>query len=149
VAIGGKNISIGAPVAGQRLILRLDGHLMHVVANGYLVKTLPAPVPADERAQLREARLAESPLPPPPPLAGAARARRRIPTDGVVMVACQRLRVGRVHAGKTVTILIEDTHFRVLDGDEELSTHPRLPGKPVTHLKVPARRASASTSRKS
>jgi hypothetical protein len=65
------------------------------------------------------------------------------------MVACQRLRVGRVHAGKTVTILIEDTHFRVLDGDEELPTHPRLPGKPVTHLKVPARRAGASTSRKS
>jgi hypothetical protein len=119
---------------------------MHVVAGGYLIKTLPAPVPADQRAQLREARLADTPLPPPPPPTGPARAHRRIPADGIVMVARQRLRVGRVHAGKTVTIPIEDTHFRVLDGDEELSTHPRQTHKPATHLKVPARRAASTKS---
>jgi transposase InsO family protein len=145
IAIGGQRISIGAPVAGQRLTLRLDGHLMHVVAAGHLVKTLPAPVSADQRAQLREARLAESPLPPPPPPPGTARARRRVPADGVVMVAGQRLRVGRVHAGKTVTIVVEDTYYRVLHEDEELSTHPRLTGKSPTHFKVPATRRPAST----
>jgi hypothetical protein len=35
------------------------------------------------------------------------------PTGGVVMVARQHLRVGRTHAGRIVTIYVEDTHFRV------------------------------------
>ncbi|WP_297547871.1 hypothetical protein [Amycolatopsis sp.] len=43
------------------------------------------------------------------------------------MVARQRLRIGRTHAGKIVTIVIEDTHFRVLHGDEELALHARDP----------------------
>jgi hypothetical protein len=41
------------------------------------------------------------------------------------MIARQRLRVGRIHAGKVV---VEDTHFRVVHGDEELAPHPRDPG---------------------
>lgn len=55
------------------------------------------------------------------------------------MVASQRLRVGRSHVGKTVVILIEDTVFRVLDGDVELSTHARTNDKPVTQFKATAR----------
>lgn len=56
-----------------------------------------------------------------------------------MMVAGQRLRVGRSHAGKTVAIVIEDTVFRVLDGDIELSTHARTSDKPVTQFKATAR----------
>lgn len=37
------------------------------------------------------------------------------------MVARQRLRVGRAHAGNVVTVIVEDTHFCLLHGDEELS----------------------------
>lgn len=36
---------LGSTLVGQRVTLRLDGTLMHVVANGRLVKTLPAPLP--------------------------------------------------------------------------------------------------------
>ncbi|MFI6396218.1 hypothetical protein [Nonomuraea sp. NPDC050540] len=32
------------------------------------------------------------------------------------------------HAGKTVTVVIEETCFRVLDGDVEISTHARNGG---------------------
>jgi hypothetical protein len=52
------------------------------------------------------------------------------------MVARQRLRIGTTHAGKIVTILVEDTHFRVLDGDHELATHPRTTNHPVTRVKA-------------
>jgi biopolymer transport protein ExbB len=52
------------------------------------------------------------------------------------MVARQRLRVGRTHAGKTVTVIAGDTHFRVLDGDQELAVHPRTTSRPVTRFKA-------------
>jgi hypothetical protein len=37
----------------------------------------------------------------------------RKPVDGVIMVARQRLRVGRAYAGETITVHVEDTYFRV------------------------------------
>jgi transposase InsO family protein len=148
VNIGGHRITIGALVAGQRVVLRLDGHLMHVITAGHLVKTLPAPIPADERTHLVGAQRADTALPVPPP--GPAFIRRRVPADGVVMVNRQRLRVGRVHAGKTVTIAVEDTHYRVTTDDEVLSAHPRTNHNPIRTTKAPApRRQNAATSTKS
>ncbi|MCQ9179858.1 hypothetical protein KMT30_12655 [Streptomyces sp. IBSBF 2953] len=117
--------------------LRLDGQLMHVIADGRVVKTLAAPVPIERRAETSGARVPRTTV--IPPSAQALRAQRRVPADGVVMVAGQRLRVGRSHAGKTVTIVIEDTVFRVQDGDVELSTHARTSDKPVTQFRATAR----------
>lgn len=137
--VGGQHLHLGPHLAGSRVTLRLDGHLAHVIHNNQLVKTLPAPVDHDGRTRLRGARLATQPLPPRPP-AGAIQVHRRVPKDGVTMVARQRLRIGRTHAGKTVTILVEDTHFRVLDGTTELSIHPRNTHQPIRHFKAHAPR---------
>lgn len=41
------NGQLDFPVGGQQFALRLDGHLMHVVAAGKLAKTLPSPVPPE------------------------------------------------------------------------------------------------------
>jgi transposase InsO family protein len=140
IEIGGQRVTLAAHLASQQVTLRLDGRLMHVIAAGLLVQTLPASVPIDRRAKLAGARTASSPLPPPP--SQPPRAMRRVPADGVTMVAGQRLSVGRSHAGKTITIVIEDTVFRVLHGDIELSTHARTSDKPVTRYKAHARRTS-------
>ncbi len=43
------------------------------------------------------------------------------------MVARQRLRVGRTRTGKVVTVVVEDTHFRILHNEQELAIHPRHP----------------------
>lgn len=120
------------------MTLRLDGHLVHVVCDGVLAKTLPSPITIDERGRLRGARLASEPPPPPP--AGPVRVERRVPKDGVVMVTRQQIQVGRTHAGKTVTILVEDTHLRVLHNGEELSVHPRTNNQPVTRFRAYASR---------
>jgi biopolymer transport protein ExbB len=66
--------------------------------------------------------------------------------DGIVMVARQRLRVGRAHAGKTITVVAEDTSFRVLDGDYELTAFARDPTKPLTRFKAWSRREVTSMS---
>lgn len=57
-----------------------------------------------------------------------------MPTDGVTMAAGQRLRVGRTHAGKIVTVILEDHHFRVLDGQPEPSRHSRTGAKSIRNL---------------
>lgn len=50
------------------------------------------------------------------------------------MVAGQRLRVGRTHAGTIVTIVVKDHHFRVLDGIKELSLQARTSTTPIRNF---------------
>ncbi|MFI9082304.1 hypothetical protein ACIGW8_38870 [Streptomyces sioyaensis] len=140
--LGGQDLKVGTPLARSRVTLRLDGHLVHVVADGVLAKTLPSPLAPDERAGLRGARIATDPLPAPAP--GPISVTRRVPRDGVVMVTRQRLRVGRTHTGKTVHIVVEDTHFRVLLDGEELCLHPRDSKQPVTRFRAYAARPSTN-----
>ena len=131
--LAGHRVKVGAELARCRVTLRLDGHLMHVIRDGALAKTLPSPVPAAERGKLRGARIAAA-LPPPAP--GPVSVQRKVPRDGVIMVTRQRLRVGATHAGKIVTIHVEDTHFRVTCDGAEISLHPRTERRPVTRWKA-------------
>jgi transposase InsO family protein len=134
ISIGGHDLLLGANLAGKRVTARLDGHLVHIIADGVLAKTLPSPVPVEQRGQLRGARLATTEL--AAPAAGPIQVERRVPADGIVMVTRQRVRVGRTHAGKLVTILVEDTHFRIVHNGEELALHPRLENRPVTRFRA-------------
>lgn len=133
IRVANQTYNINPSLVGRRVTVRLDGHLMHTITDNQLVGSWPCPIPAAELAQLRGARPATGRLPQLKP-AQAIRVQRRVPADGITMVARQRLRIGRTHAGKTVTILIEDTHFRVLHGDEELSLHARDPEQRTTRV---------------
>lgn len=116
--------------------MRLDGHLMHAIANGALVGTWPCPIPADRLASLPGARTAATPLPPPPLPPGSIQAQRRVHGNGRIMVNRQRIKLGQRHAGKLVTVVIEDTHYRVLHDGEGLAIRPRKDTSPVTRLHV-------------
>uniref|UniRef100_UPI001C691CC8 hypothetical protein n=1 Tax=Streptomyces phytophilus TaxID=722715 RepID=UPI001C691CC8 len=52
-------------------------------------------------------------------------ARRKADMDRQIMGKWPR--IGTAQAGKIVTVLLEDTCYRVLDGDTELSTQPIRP----------------------
>ncbi|MET9419106.1 IS481 family transposase, partial [Streptomyces klenkii] len=136
VSLGQTPVALGPELIGKQVTLRFDGSLMHVIHAGLLAKTLPAPIPHQRRAKLTGARVATAPLPPPP--SQPRRAIRRIGADGTFAIARQKLRPGIAHAGKTVTVVIEETCFRVLDGEVEISTHPRK-GSPVTRYITDAR----------
>jgi transposase InsO family protein len=144
--LAGRKVKIGPELARTRVTLRLDGHLIHVIADGVLAKTLPSPVPADDRAGLRGARINDAPLPAPAP--GPVSVQRKVPRDGVIMVTRQRLRVGATYAGKIVTVHVEDTHFRVTCDGTEVSLHPRDEQRPVTRwrAKIHAPKAEAASS---
>ena len=132
--LGGHRLKIGPELARRRVTLRLDGHLVHVICDGALAKTLPSPIPAADRGKLHGARIAATALPPPAP--GPVSVQRKVPRDGVIMVTRQRLRVGAAYAGKIVTVHVEDTHFRVTCDGAEISLHPRTEQRPVTRWKA-------------
>jgi hypothetical protein len=71
-----------------------------------LLRTRPNPLTPDEILRLRTARPAE---PPPQPSTDPVTVQRRVSATGVVMVAWQKIALGRVHAGKTVTIHVKST----------------------------------------
>ncbi|WP_123028655.1 IS481 family transposase [Mycolicibacterium stellerae] len=133
VVVRGQELALGTATAGTRVTLRFDAGLIHATAGNMLLKTLSNPFSWDEIRLIRGARPATSALPAPPP-AGPQSVQRRVPKDGVVMVAGQRLRVGRTHAGTIVTVVVEDHHFRVLDGIAELSLHGRTSTKPIRNF---------------
>ncbi|GLZ02266.1 hypothetical protein [Actinoplanes sp. NBRC 103695] len=124
VEIAGTRLRLGADLHRRKVTLRLDGHLMHVIHDGRLVKNLPAPIPADQRTTLRGARLTTTQL--PAPLSGPISVQRKAPADGKIMVARQILRIGRTYPGDIVTVHVEDTHFRVTRDGAELGVPSRI-----------------------
>jgi hypothetical protein len=127
-------LKVGPELAGKKVVLRLDGHLVHVVQDGVLAKTLPSPIPAEQRGKIRGARVASTQQPAPP--TGPMSVQRKVPRDGVVMVARQRLRIGRPYADNMVTIHVEDTHFRVTCDGAEIAIDRRNGQHPVTRWKA-------------
>ena len=114
--LGGVQVSVGFDLAGQRVVLRMDGTQMAVIGqDGTLLRTLPCPVPAADRHRLRGARRVSTISPPAP---GPLVVQRRVSQRGQIMVATQRIQVGMIHACKIVTVTASDHSFRLeIDGD--------------------------------
>lgn len=136
VTIAGHQHLVGFAWAGRKIVLRLDGHLMHAIADNALIGTWPCPINTDGLASIKGARMPSTPLPPPPLPAGSLRAQRKVHASGRIMVANQRIKLGPRHRGKLVTVVIEDTHLRILDGDDEIAVRPRRDLTPITRLHV-------------
>jgi len=83
VIVSGEKYQVGPGYADTRITLRLDGHLMHAIADGALAGTWPCPVTAERAARMTGARTAASPLPPAPLPAGSIAARRRDTSRGI------------------------------------------------------------------
>jgi hypothetical protein len=124
VLMNGGKYQVGTGLAGATVTTRLDGHLMHAIADGALAGSWPCPITADRAARFAGARAADTPLPPPPLPAGSIAARRRVHASGRIMVNRQPIKLGPRHAGKLVTVVIDDTCYRIQHDGEELAINP-------------------------
>jgi hypothetical protein len=123
INLAGRQVSIGAALAGQRVRLRLDGILLHVIDEaGHVVRTKRCPITAAACARLRGARPA-GPTPAPDP--DGTFVDRVVGVQGTIQVTGQKVRVGRVHARKVVRVHLEETMLTVYDGQAVLATTPR------------------------
>ena len=61
-----------------------------------------------------------------------------ISTQGALMVAGTKIHVGHAHRGKVVTVMIEDSQFRILHDGNQLSAHPRTVMSTPMWTKLPA-----------
>jgi hypothetical protein len=133
IALAGRYVSVGQPLAGRRVTLRLEGDLAHVIGDGVLLRTLPAPVPAALRRRLYGVHLASADR---PVTAGGLRVQRHVSSRGVTQVAGLTLRVGFAHRHTLVDIDVHDSEFHVYDqAGEALAVIPRTSGKEVTRVK--------------
>jgi hypothetical protein len=82
-----------------------------------LLRSLPNPLTPAEQTRLRDARPAG---PPPAPAAEPLRVQRRVSCRGALVVAKQRIHVGIVHAGQTLTVEADDTTWRIYHDEDGL-----------------------------
>jgi hypothetical protein len=110
VGLGRYQLSVGSPLAGQRVMLRLDGPVAHVLAGDVLTRTIACPVPEATRARLRGARAGSA---QPPRLSPPLTVKRRVSVRGAIMVGGQKIQVGLTHARKTVQFTVGADTYQI------------------------------------
>ncbi|HSK91179.1 MAG TPA: hypothetical protein VK875_07690 [Euzebyales bacterium] len=134
ISIGHTQLLVGTPLAGQRVTIRLDDTVAHVIADDRIIRTLPSPAAGTDRARLRGARVPAGPL---PEHADYQTVQRTVSKQGAIQLAGQRMQVGYTHARKTVTIHVYPQRVEVYDDHgTPLRTIARTTTKEVTRLKA-------------
>ena len=133
LSIGDHVISAGLPLAGQRVTLRLDGPVAHILSGGAVVRTVACPVPEDARARLRGARAGTA---APPCLPEPVQVNRRVSSRGTIMIGGQRIQVGLPHAGKIAEITIETDTYQITVPDGVQITAPRKTSRDIKRHKA-------------
>ncbi len=106
---------------------------MHVITqDGVLWRTLPCPIPPGQRHRLQGVRLAGPASLPP----AATAVQRRVSSRGGIQVARQKIQVGMTHAGKTVTVVDQDTSFRLVIEGETGAVVPRTTSSEIHRYKA-------------
>jgi transposase InsO family protein len=131
----GQHVVLAAEILGGRRIgVRIDAQTLTFfdLTTRELLRTRPNPLTPKETVRLHGIR----PVGPPPQSpTGPVRVQRRASNTGVVMVVGQKVALGRVHAGKTVTIAVADTELTV-ECDDGPRTFRRTNDHPVRNIKA-------------
>jgi hypothetical protein len=138
VTLGAQWLPVGMPLAGRQVTLRVEEHLVHVITDGQVWKTIPFTVPAAKRLHLRGAHL---PGPMPTPSPDPVRVQRRVASRGGIQINKQRVQVGYTRKHTIVTVEVEETLLRLIDEHGTLiKVVPRTNQKEVTRFKAYGRR---------
>ena len=133
VSLGDHIISAGLPLAGQRVTLRLDGPVAHVLSGGVLARTVACPVPPEARPRLRGARPGTAqPTRLPEPLVVT----RRVSVRGSVMAGGQKIQVGLSHARKTVQVTVGTDTYEIAVEPGITVTAARATGRDIRRHKA-------------
>jgi hypothetical protein len=126
-------VSAGLPLAGQRVTLRLDGPVAHILSGGILARTIACPVPHDARSRLRGARAGTA---QPPRLPEPVVVTRRVSVRGAIMIGGQKIQVGLAHARKIVQVSVGPDTYQITVETGTTVTAPRTASRDIRRHKA-------------
>jgi hypothetical protein len=134
VHLAGRYVPAGELLAGRRVSVRIEQATLMFFDPGTreLLRTRPSPLTWDQARALHGARPAG---PPPRPSAEPVTAQRRASNTGVIMVAGQKIALGRIHAGQVVTVHVSAETITI-DLGEDTRTVRRTTTQPVRSIKA-------------
>jgi hypothetical protein len=134
VPLAGRYVAAGEILSGRRVSVRIEENTLMFFdpETRELLRTRPSPLTWDQARRLRGARPAG---PPPQPSAAPVTAQRVASNTGVIMVAGQKIALGRIHKHQTVTVLVSENTLAVELDDGDVRVIRRTTTQPVRSIK--------------
>lgn len=144
VALGGHVVLAAEILGGRQVGIRVEGQTLMFfdLDTRELLRTRPNPIPVQELRNLRGVRPAGPPL---RPSSEPITVQRRASNTGVIMVAGQKVALGRAHAHQTVTVHVADATLAV-EVEGETRVVRRTTTQPVRSIKGQRPRTAAPVS---
>jgi transposase InsO family protein len=141
VSLGGRVVLAAEILGGRRVTARIDDTALVFFdpETRELLRTRPSPLTYAQAVRMRGARPAG---PPPRPSLEPVRVQRRASNTGVIMVASQKVALGRVHAHTVVTVHVAETTLTIEAG-ADVRTVARTTTQPVRSFKASRPRKAA------
>ena len=145
VSLGGQTVLAAEILAGRRVGIRIENNTLMFFdpATRQLLRTRPSPFTDDQAHRLQGARPAG---PPPQPSTAPVTVQRLASATGVIVVAGQKISLGRTCAGQIVTVCVTATTMTIGFGDGGTRTVTRTTSKPVRSFKAQQHRKAAHVS---
>ena len=145
VSLGGRYYIAAEILGGMLVSIRIEENTLMFFdpATRVLLRTRPSPLTWDQARTLRGARPAG---PPPRPSAEPVTAQRRASNTGVIMVAGQKVALGRIHAGQVVTVHVAAETVTIDLDDQDTRTVRRTTSQAVRSIKAHRPRKAAHVS---
>jgi hypothetical protein len=133
VSLAGKQVLAAEILGGRPVLIRIEPQTLMFLdpQTRELLRTRRNPLTPAETRRLQGARPAG---PPPRPRTEPVTVQRRVSATGVIVVCRQKIALGRVHAGRTITVHVAE-HTLAIDLDGETRTVRRTTSRPVVVVK--------------
>jgi transposase InsO family protein len=133
VGLAGRQVLAAEILGGRPVIVRIEPATLMFLdpQTRELLRVRPNPLTREQTLRLQGARPAG---PPPRPRTEPVTVQRRVTATGVITVCRQRVALGRVHAGRIVSVHVSE-HTLAIELDDETRAVRRTTNRPVVVVK--------------
>jgi transposase InsO family protein len=135
VHLAGRYVIAAEILGGRRVGVRIEENTLMFFdpTTRELLRTRPSPLTWEQACTIRGASPAG---PPPRPSAEPITVQRRASNTGVIMVAGQKAALGRIHAGRVVTVRVAEHTLTIDLGGDDTRTIRRTTTQAVRSIKA-------------
>jgi hypothetical protein len=145
ISLANKQILAAERLRGMLVGVRIEEQtlLFFDTTTRELLRTRPNPLTRQQALQLRGVRPAG---PPPRPSVEPIRIQRRASDTGVIVIAGQKVSLGRTHRGQEVEVLVSETTLSIHLAGHDVRTIRRTTTRPIRNIKADRPRTVPSVS---